>query len=931
MKMSRRLVVSFAGSVTAIVGTIGFAGASWAEPYVSLPFAILTVAAVLVAAYAQPCEAAEEHGTLVPSFVLEFAALLLFGAIPSTTIVVVGIVIGLLAGADIVRATRRSLAHASGRMFARIAAIQAAAAAYAALAASAGPLDWPARGALVAAALASYCLVKVVFVPLIVRLVSRQSVDVTWLKAMAAEWPNYVCAAGVSVGVAELLSHQMWQIVPVAAVPLFFAYRGYCHHLARVEEGHRHHTGAHSGEVGLCVVGADGCVTFWNEAIVRLIACPRESAIGRPLATTLSGVRSANIPETLNLVLADGKQRVLSSVAMPSALGGRFVDIGFARRPDGVMLTWQDVSDRAQAERQRDRLTLAAEGAHDALWEWDLRTQELFVSPRWKAMLGASAPSGLCSPDDWLHRVHPEDLPALTAALKSGGDRGVEAFACEHRLRHEDGNYRWFLCRGIAGGPGRKPSRLAGSLTDITERVAVRAAGFLDPLTGLRNRSDFEMAVGRRIQQFRDRPGDGKFAVLYLDLDRFKIVNDSLGHLVGDELLTAVARRLESCLREGDVLARLGGDEFAILLAAIEDGGQANALAFRIRETFSTPVPIAGRDVFTSTSIGIAFGQPEYAAPDEIMRDADTAMYHAKTLGRARHEVFDADMHTRARDRLGMENDLRRAVDYDDFEVHYQPIVLLRTRKCVGFESLVRWKRNGEMVSPAIFVPMAEELGLIDKLGTWILHRACQTFADWQRRFPDAGLEYITVNASGRQLTQPSFVVEVEKAVRDSGLAPSSVRIEITETALMDNPRHAVEMLTRLRESGVKIYLDDFGTGYSSLSHLHRLPVDALKIDQSFVRSMLVPDRPAIVESILALARTMKTGVVAEGIEDDRQAQELIRLGCTHAQGYLFSKPLPAQAAEDVIAANRPLGPASARHHWTESAAVVTPFVATPR
>jgi EAL domain-containing protein (putative c-di-GMP-specific phosphodiesterase class I) len=266
-----------------------------------------------------------------------------------------------------------------------------------------------------------------------------------------------------------------------------------------------------------------------------------------------------------------------------------------------------------------------------------------------------------------------------------------------------------------------------------------------------------------------------------------------------------------------------------------------------------------------------------------------------------------------------MENDLRRAVSNNELEVYYQPIVLLGTRMCVGFESLARWNRNGTMVSPGVFIPMAEELGLIDALGNWILRQACQTFAGWKRRFPDAGLDYVTINASVRQLSDPGFAVEVEKAIRTCRLSPSSVRIEITETALMDSPRQAVDLLTRLRESGVMIYLDDFGTGYSSLSHLHRLPVDVLKIDQSFVSSMFVPDRPAVVESILALARTMKTGVVAEGIEDDRQAEELWRLGCTHAQGYLFSKPVPMQAAEQVIAAGRPLGPNPMHQRLAES------------
>jgi EAL domain-containing protein (putative c-di-GMP-specific phosphodiesterase class I) len=291
------------------------------------------------------------------------------------------------------------------------------------------------------------------------------------------------------------------------------------------------------------------------------------------------------------------------------------------------------------------------------------------------------------------------------------------------------------------------------------------------------------------------------------------------------------------------------------------------------------------------------------------MRDADTAMYHAKSRGKARHEVFDADMDARARDRLGLENDLRRAIEWNDFEVHYQPIVSLASGMCVGFESLVRWTRSGKPVSPAIFIPIAEELGLIEALGTRVLEEACRTFADWQRAFRTAGLECITVNVSSRQLMQQNFLAVVERAVGRARLEPSALRIEITETALMTNPDEAARVLSELRDFGVKIYLDDFGTGYSSLSHLHKLPVDALKIDRSFVRSLTLPDRPAIVESILALARTLDTSVVAEGIETDVQALELERLGCTHAQGYLFSPPISPRAVEQLLTANRPLGP----------------------
>jgi EAL domain-containing protein (putative c-di-GMP-specific phosphodiesterase class I) len=269
-------------------------------------------------------------------------------------------------------------------------------------------------------------------------------------------------------------------------------------------------------------------------------------------------------------------------------------------------------------------------------------------------------------------------------------------------------------------------------------------------------------------------------------------------------------------------------------------------------------------------------------------------------------------MHARELDRLGLENDLRHAVKHHDIEVVYQPIVALASGMCVGFESLVRWTRNGKPVSPVTFIPIAEDLGLIEPLGTWILQQACSTFADWQRRFPAGGLDFVTVNVSSRQLPQQNFMSIVEQALQQARLKPSNLRLEITETALMDSPQAAAKLLGELRDFGVKIYLDDFGTGYSSLSHLHRLPVDALKVDRSFVKSLLLPDRPAIVESILALARTMNTSVVAEGIEQEVQARELERLGCTHAQGFLFSRPLSRQAVEELLVANRPLGPKQA-------------------
>jgi diguanylate cyclase (GGDEF)-like protein/PAS domain S-box-containing protein len=625
------------------------------------------------------------------------------------------------------------------------------------------------------------------------------------------------------------------------------------------------------------------------------------------------------LPRAVQEALSTRTPRTVTHVALPSGTGARLLEVKVLPVADGgASLLWQDITERAQAEqavkRSEERLSLAAEGANDGLWEWDLRTQAFYVSGRWKALVGLAAATAVSRAEDWLTRVHADDTTALRDALHAHLAGTTDHFEHQHRIRHEDGSYRHFLCRGVAArSANQKATRIAGSLTDTTEQGTaqeqLRSAGFRDPLTGLCNRAVFVERLGRRLAEFKAQKGGDWFAALYLDLDRFKVVNDSLGHLVGDELLTAVSRRLESCVREGDALARLGGDEFAILLNAVSDPQQANAVAFRIQKALSDPFSIGGREVFTSASIGIAFGLGHYTNPDEIMRDADVAMYHAKSRGKARHELFDADMHERARDRLGLENDLRHAINNNDFEVHYQPIVLLTSRMCVGFESLIRWNRNGVAVSPAVFIPMAEELGLIEPVGTWVLQQACKTFADWQRQFPECALDCITVNVSSRQLVQQNFMLIVEQAVQAARLKPCDLRLEITETALMDSPHLAAELLRELRDFGVKIYLDDFGTGYSSLSHLHKLPVDALKIDRSFVRSMVVSDRPAIVESILALARTMNTSVVAEGIESEDQARELERLGCTHAQGFLFSRPLSSRAAEQLLAANQPLGP----------------------
>ena len=707
----------------------------------------------------------------------------------------------------------------------------------------------------------------------------------------------------------------------MAAVPVYFISRAYSDHIAGREQESRFQEALASLDHGVSMVDDTGVVTLWNHALQRLLGCPADRALGQPLCGVVPVLAETELPRALHEVARTQKPVCLSGLGLPGPEGTRRVDVHILPSARGMTMQWRDVTATWRAEnrlkRSEERFAVIADAANDGLWEWDLRRDEIYASARWRALVGLGGAAGLCRPHEWLDRVHAHDIGSLKAALDAHLSGTTDCFRHEHRIRVEGTTYRLFQCRAVAvRGPNERPLRLAGSLTDVTERALVqeqlRSVGTHDPLTGLCNRAVFVEQLGRRLNDLKVRRGH-RFATFYLDLDRFKVVNDSLGHMVGDQLLTAVSRRLETCLRPGDTLARLGGDEFALLVNGLSDETQANAVAMRIQDALKAPVAIAGREVFTSASIGIAFAGRDYDSPEDIMRDADTAMYHAKSRGKARHELFDADMHARALDRLGLENDLRRAIDQQDLVVHYQPIVSLASRRCVGFESLVRWTRNGTPVPPSTFIPIAEEIGVIEPLGTWVLQHACAAFANWQRRFPGSGLEYVSVNVSGRQLMQQNLLLVVEEAVTSAGMQPSDLRLEITETALMDSPGDAARVLGELRAFGVKIYLDDFGTGFSSLSHLHKLPVDALKIDRSFVTSLLLPDRPAIVESILALARTLKTGVVAEGIEDDVQASELERLGCTHAQGFLFSRPLPARAIEKILEANRPLGPVGDR------------------
>jgi len=552
-----------------------------------------------------------------------------------------------------------------------------------------------------------------------------------------------------------------------------------------------------------------------------------------------------------------------------------------------------------------ERYALAVQGANDGLWDWNLKTSEVYFSARWKSMLGCGENEIGNSPEEWFNRVHPEDIERVRAAIAAHLKGSTSHFESEYRILHKDGVYRWVLSRGLAvRDVGGKAYRMAGSQTDTTERKAAQEQllhnAFYDALTGLPNRTLFMEHLERALKRV-ERHKDYLFAVLFLDLDRFKIINDSLGHLAGDQLLIAIARRLEACLRAGDTVGRLGGDEFVILLDDIRDVSDATRVADRIQKSLALPFSLRGLEVFTTASIGIALNVPAYSRAEDLLRDADTAMYRAKMLGKARYEVFDTVLHTRALKLLQLETDLRRAIEHQEFQLHYQPILSLITGEIVGFEALLRWQHPQRgLVSPEEFISVAEETGLIVPIGEWALRTACVQNKTWQEA--DLPPLYVAVNLSGRQFKQQDLIERIIGILTDTGLDSRWLELELTESIIMEDAETTIKTLRELEGLGVQLSIDDFGTGYSSLSYLKRFPIDTLKIDRSFVSDITTdPDDAAIITTIITLAHSLKLEVIAEGVETREQLDFLRSQQCDKVQGYLFSQPVPAKMFEKLL------------------------------
>lgn len=507
--------------------------------------------------------------------------------------------------------------------------------------------------------------------------------------------------------------------------------------------------------------------------------------------------------------------------------------------------------------------------------------------------------------------AHPSEVNKVEMLVHQLLKKQIPSFQFDTQYINKKNETIWVhLCVSIARDINTKSNRLIFQLQDITDRKRAEARlqhdALHDAMTGLPNRVLFMTHLKHMIDRAKRNPGR-LFAVLFLDLDRFKIVNDSLGHLAGDQLLTEAANRLQGCLRLGDTIARLGGDEFTVLLEDLASLEEAKLVAQRIQSEIARPFNLHGQQVFTTVSIGIAQGGQDYEHPEEMLRDADTAMYRAKARGTSLCEVFDHDMHSAAVQRLRLESDLRRAILQREFVLNYQPIVALETGVLHGFEALIRWNHPERgLIPPVEFIPVAEETGLIVSLGEWVLKEACEQLQSWQQLYPERSLLQMCINLSAKQFLQADLIEQIQSLLSNIKIDPRSLKLEITESTVMENVDKGINLMKQIRALGIELSVDDFGTGYSSLSYLPHFPLDTLKIDRSFVTQMSTNrENVEVVRAVIALAKSLKMDTVAEGVETNAHWQQLQALGCGYGQGYFFSVPVDAAQAGDLMKQNK--------------------------
>jgi len=559
----------------------------------------------------------------------------------------------------------------------------------------------------------------------------------------------------------------------------------------------------------------------------------------------------------------------------------------------------------ASLKESENRYASLASVVPVGIFRLDLDGHCLYVNDHWSYITGMSADEseGL----GWLNGIHPEDRITVARQWYDATKIGTVPLSLECRFLGSKDNTIWVIGQSVLErNEHGQMTGFVGTITDITERKEAQKNllynSLHDPLTSLANRTllikTLEVAIAKASVS-----ESYQYAVLFLDLDRFKVINDSLGHLFGDQLLQNVAQKLQSYLKPTDLIARIGGDEFVILLEDIAGDEDVLQVVQKILHQFQTFTVINGHEVFITTSIGLVFGNSHYKKANDLIRDADIALYHAKSEGKATYRVFDARMHTQAVNRLNLETQLRKAFEKDEFVLHYQPIMDIFKKQLVGFEALVRWQHPTRgLILPSEFIPITEETGLILRLDDWVINESCRQLSNWRNRFPEHFPLKISVNLSVQDLRAANLLSSIERSLSKTGLSGDCITLEITESMLIDNIHKTIDLLNQLREKNIHISIDDFGTGYSSLKYLHLLPADYLKIDRSFVSRMAEENRDyQVVNTIINLSNQLGVAVIAEGIETNQQLKWLEKLGCEFGQGYFFSKPLPASEIEQLI------------------------------
>jgi diguanylate cyclase (GGDEF)-like protein/PAS domain S-box-containing protein len=662
------------------------------------------------------------------------------------------------------------------------------------------------------------------------------------------------------------------------------------------ESEERFRTVADSLGEGIVITDLDDAITYVNSRACQMVGQLPEALLGETVSEVMFSVEGPEAafrdePTVIEASAPRPRKYVIQSEAHGSRRWLEVTSVPFRSRTgvrQGTLSLLQDVTERKLAEEENQRLAALSRENPNPVLECDANGRAI----RHNAAAAEVVRSlGLSGVRDLLPAKH-EELVASCLGARDG-HTSVEVQVGNRILAW---TYR----------PYPRANTVHLFAVDITSRrdmeEQLRYDALHDTLTGLPNRALFMERLTQTVRRGQRR-ADVLFAVLFLDLDRFKVVNDSLGHPAGDELLIAVAERLQKCLRPADTVARFGGDEFAILLEEMHEPADASRVAERIQQELTVPVKLGGFEVVTSASIGIALSTTGPDSPELLLRDADMAMYRAKGSGNARIEIFDRAMHEEALARLTLETDLRRALEKQEFTLHYQPIVRLCDRRILAIEALVRWRHPKQgLLMPDSFTAVAEETGLLAEIGRWVLREACRATREWRGRFPAHEDLSIGVNFSAKQLSHVRLVDDIEHALEATDLEPKALKLEIAESSLMTNAEDAVEILTNLRRVGIGIQIDDFGTGYSSLSYLHRFPLDALKIDRSFVgRLQEEPLMRQLVQTVLGMADGLGVGVIAEGIETAEQLETLEGLGCRYGQGHYFAEPMPADELERLL------------------------------